>query len=108
MTTPVTDAHPARWRTLALLATTLAACDGPLAPLARRARRLDRALTESLGPLALPALRILLGLLFVWFGALKLVGASPVEVGLFGKPTLVHHVLTLGSVPAIRAWATSA
>jgi putative oxidoreductase len=35
-------------------------------------------LTGALRPVTLPALRILLGLLFVWFGALKVLGRSPV------------------------------
>jgi putative oxidoreductase len=35
--------------------------------------------TETLGPLALPAMRILMGVLFVWFGGLKMAGASPVS-----------------------------
>jgi uncharacterized membrane protein YphA (DoxX/SURF4 family) len=34
--------------------------------------------TVALRPVALPALRLLLGLLFVWFGALKVLGRSPV------------------------------
>ena len=33
---------------------------------------------ELLAPVALPALRILMGLVFVWFGALKVAGTSPV------------------------------
>jgi putative oxidoreductase len=33
---------------------------------------------ELLAPFALPALRILMGLVFVWFGALKVAGTSPV------------------------------
>ena len=43
------------------------------------ARSTDRRVAEALRPVALPSLRILLGLLFVWFGGLKVVGASPVE-----------------------------
>jgi uncharacterized membrane protein YphA (DoxX/SURF4 family) len=34
--------------------------------------------TVALRPVTLPALRLLLGLLFVWFGALKVLGRSPV------------------------------
>jgi putative oxidoreductase len=44
-----------------------------------RAGVLDRFAANSLRPLALPALRILLGLLFVWFGGLKVLGVSPVK-----------------------------
>jgi putative oxidoreductase len=39
---------------------------------------LDRILTTTLRPVTLPALRVLLGVLFVWFGALKVLGLSPV------------------------------
>jgi putative oxidoreductase len=38
-----------------------------------------RSSPETLRPLALPALRILLGLLFIWFGGLKVAGVSPVK-----------------------------
>jgi putative oxidoreductase len=34
---------------------------------------------EVLTPIALPLLRVLMGLVFVWFGALKVVGESPVS-----------------------------
>jgi putative oxidoreductase len=47
--------------------------------LTRRAGVLDRFAADSLRPLALPSLRILLGLLFVWFGGLKVAGVSPVK-----------------------------
>src|ERR1700752_3378254 len=33
---------------------------------------------ELLAPFALPTLRVLMGLVFVWFGALKVAGTSPV------------------------------
>jgi len=49
------------------------------AVLACRAAGLDRFAADSLRPLALPTLRILLGLLFIWFGALKVAGVSPVK-----------------------------
>lgn len=45
----------------------------------RRALELDHRLTRAFRPHALKALQVQLGLLFVWFGALKLFGASPVE-----------------------------
>jgi putative oxidoreductase len=47
--------------------------------LTRRAGILDRFAADSLRPLALPSLRILLGLLFIWFGGLKVAGVSPVK-----------------------------
>lgn len=40
--------------------------------------RVDRVLSGLLRPVTMPALRVLLGLLFVWFGALKVLGRSPV------------------------------
>jgi putative oxidoreductase len=46
--------------------------------LRRLAHDADRRVAASLRPATLPALRILLGVLFLWFGALKVVGASPV------------------------------
>ncbi|MBT2547210.1 DoxX family protein [Arthrobacter sp. ISL-65] len=46
--------------------------------LLRRASAAESRIIRSLRPAALPALRILLGVLFVWFGALKVAGVSPV------------------------------
>ena len=43
-----------------------------------RARAVDQAVAQTLRPFTLPALRVLLGLLFVWFGGLKIVGSTPV------------------------------
>jgi putative oxidoreductase len=47
--------------------------------LSRRAGVLDRFAADSLRPLALPTLRVLLGVLFIWFGGLKVAGVSPVK-----------------------------
>jgi putative oxidoreductase len=47
--------------------------------LTRQARVLDRFVADALRPLALPALRVLLGVLFIWFGGLKVAGVSPVK-----------------------------
>jgi putative oxidoreductase len=44
------------------------------------ARTLDHAVAKMVQPVALPILRVVLGLLFVWFGALKVMGVSPVAV----------------------------
>jgi putative oxidoreductase len=60
--------------------------------------RLDGVLTAMLRPVTLPALRVLLGLLFVWFGALKVLGRSPVGQLVSGTlpwadPRLTVHVL---------------
>jgi putative oxidoreductase len=44
----------------------------------------DHAITAALRPATLPALRILLGVVFVWFGALKVLGASPVATMVSG------------------------
>ena len=61
---------------------------------------LDRTLVTTLRPVTLPAMRVLLGILFVWFGALKVAGTSPVAGVVSGTlpwadPRLT--VLTLGA-----------
>ena len=43
-----------------------------------RAESLDHMLVDLLRPVAVPALRILLGVVFIWFGALKIANVSPV------------------------------
>lgn len=40
-------------------------------------KELDRALIETLNRISLPVLRISLGVIFIWFGALKPLGNSP-------------------------------
>ncbi len=53
-----------------------------LKPRIGRARRVvttvESSVTDAVRPVTLPALRILLGVVFVWFGALKVLGVSPV------------------------------
>jgi putative oxidoreductase len=76
----------------------LVTCAGSVAA---RARALDHAVSEVLRPVMLPVLRIVLGLLFLWFGALKVTGDSPVAALVaktlpFANAHLV--VLVLGSV----------
>ena len=44
----------------------------------RRLERLDRRILALLDRAALPLLRLSLGLVFVWFGALKIAGETPV------------------------------
>jgi putative oxidoreductase len=47
----------------------------------RRSRTVDAfdaVVAQALRPIALPTLRVLLGVLFLWFGGLKVAGASPV------------------------------
>jgi putative oxidoreductase len=66
--------------------------------------QLDRVLTEMLRPVTLPALRVLLGMLFAWFGALKVLGRSPVGEMVSGTlpwadPRLT--VLVLGAVEVV-------
>jgi len=66
--------------------------------LTRRGRVLDQRLAEMLRPLAVPALRLLLGLVFVWFGGLKVAGVSPVKALVagtipWGNPNVVVPVL---------------
>jgi uncharacterized membrane protein YphA (DoxX/SURF4 family) len=62
--------------------------------------RLDLAITTTLAAFAIPFLRIALGIVFLWFGALKLVpGLSPAE-SLAGRTI---ETLSLGLVPATVA-----
>lgn len=63
---------------------------------ARRARTLGHAVAQALRPFTLPALRVLLGLVFVWFGGLKIVGRSPVA-GLVSQtlPFANQHLVLL-------------
>jgi uncharacterized membrane protein YkgB len=62
--------------------------------------RLDRRLTRLAAAHGLTALRIALAIVFLWFGALKLIpGASPAE-DLAGRTI---EALTLGVVPATMA-----
>lgn len=48
-------------------------------PVTQQARRIDARILAVLGRIALPALRISLGVVFVWFGALKVADVSPVS-----------------------------
>jgi len=58
--------------------------------------RLDRRITETMAEHGLTLLRLALGIVFLWFGALKFFpGASPAE-GLAGRTI---EALTLGAVP---------
>jgi uncharacterized membrane protein YphA (DoxX/SURF4 family) len=72
---------------------------GPAVPSAGwRARfdRLDRRITAALAAAAVPVLRVALGIVFLWFGALKLVpGLSPAE----DLAARTIEQLTLGIVP---------
>lgn len=58
----------------------------------------DARLVQMLRPAALPSLRVLLGVVFMWFGALKVAGVSPVAAMVAGTlpwadPQLVVPVL---------------
>ena len=58
--------------------------------------RLDRRITAALAVAAVPVLRVALGIVFLWFGALKLVpGLSPAE----DLAARTIEQLTLGIVP---------
>ena len=61
---------------------------------------------ELLRPLSLPALRILMGVLFIWFGGLKVAGASPVADMVAGTlPWVAPQVVVpaLGAVEVLLA-----
>lgn len=72
-----------------------------------RLDRLDQRVTAVLAGVAVPALRVSMGLIFLWFGALKFVaGASPAE----DIAARTFEVLSLGIVapavalPLLAAW----
>ena len=70
--------------------------------------RLEAKATQAIRPLALPLLRVCLGLVFVWFGALKVLDATPVgdlvarTVPLFDRSWFVP---TLGAVEVLLGLA---
>lgn len=69
---------------------------GPAAGRRARFDRLDRRITIALAAAAIPVLRIALGVVFLWFGALKLVpGLSPAE----DLAARTIEMLSLGLVP---------
>jgi putative oxidoreductase len=88
-TSPLPRSHGAR-------RTPLSARWGPTA------RGLDHALTAALRPVTLPALRLLLGLLFVWFGTLKVVGRSPVGELVSGTLPWADPKLTVVALGAVE------
>jgi uncharacterized membrane protein YphA (DoxX/SURF4 family) len=64
----------------------------------------DAGLVRVLRPAALPSLRILLGVLFMWFGALKVAGVSPVAAMVAGTlPWADPHMVVpvLGAVEVL-------
>lgn len=68
-----------------------------LAHAASRVEAVELAVCEILRPYTMPALRILLGVLFVWFGALKVSGSSPVATMVSGTlPWLNPDVAVVG------------
>lgn len=73
-------------------------------PITARARAVDHTVTKALMPVTLPALRVLLGLVFVWFGGLKVIGRSPVaELVAQTLPFANQHLvmLVLGSTELV-------
>jgi uncharacterized membrane protein YphA (DoxX/SURF4 family) len=69
--------------------------------------RLDRAITRTLARIGVPAVRVALGIVFLWFGALKLFpGLSPAE----DLAARTIETLTLGAVqpttslPVLAVW----
>lgn len=73
--------------------------------LRRRGGAVDfTAAAEALRPFSLPTMRILLGVLFIWFGALKVTGTSPVAKLVAGTlPWADPHLVVrgLGSVEVL-------
>lgn len=79
----------------------------PLVTPGSRMDRLDRAITELLARAAIPVLRVALGVVFLWFGALKFVpGLSPAQ----DLAARTIEVLSFGIVeagialPVLAAW----
>ena len=71
---------------------------------AGKTRAVDDAISQAVRPFTMTALRVLLGLLFVWFGGLKIIGRSPVAALVsrtlpFASPHLV--LLMLGTAEVI-------
>ncbi len=80
---------------------------GPMAGWAARYDRLDRRITLTLAAIAIPVLRAALGVVFLWFGALKFFpGLSPAQ-DLAGRTI---EQLSFGlvppevAVPVLAAW----
>ncbi len=72
----------------------------PVSPWRARYDRLDRRITTALAAAAVPLLRMALGLVFLWFGALKFVpGLSPAQ----DLAARTIEQLTFGVVPATVA-----
>jgi len=67
-----------------------------------RARELDARVSAALRHVTLPGMRILLGVLFVWFGGLKVVGQSPVEDIVAGTLPLGDPDLVVGSLGVVE------
>jgi putative oxidoreductase len=66
--------------------------------LLRRAQALDHCVADRVRPHSLSLLRILLGIIFIWFGGLKVFGVSPVKAMVaatipWGAPHIVVPVL---------------
>lgn len=61
---------------------------------------LDDAVSRALRPAALPALRVMLGLLLLWFGMLKVIGRSPAW-----RPSLSKRFRTGTALRLCSCWA---
>lgn len=62
---------------------------------------IDRRISAAMGRLGVPTLRFALGVVFVWFGALKIVGLSP-AAGLVGETVYVLDPALF--VPILGVW----
>ena len=63
---------------------------------------IDHRAAEALRPVTLPALRVLLGLLFIWFGALKVFGASPVQALVAGTLPWVDPSISMAALGGVE------
>jgi putative oxidoreductase len=68
----------------------------------RAVESFDAAVVRLVSPVALPALRILLGAVFIWFGALKVTGNSPVAAMVAGTLPFANADLVVPVLGAVE------
>ncbi|WP_418283767.1 hypothetical protein [Halorubrum sp. DTA46] len=72
-----------------------------LASARERFDRIDREITRQMNRLGIPALRVALGIVFIWFGGLKVIGGSPAAELVAATVYLVPAELF---VPVLGIW----
>jgi hypothetical protein len=70
-------------------------------------RDADRFLIETTRRIGVPGLRLSLGIIFIWFGALKVLGASPVESLVTDRSSsAAHRCQSMGRSRSWSAWGS--